>query len=57
MDFAVFEFKTRKLFIRFQSRERIQRVSIFFFFFVGGFKSLDLIIKCVYIIIGSCDVS
>ena len=38
MDFAVFEFKTRKFFISFQSRERIERVSIFFFFFLffGG---------------------
>ena len=52
-DFAVFEFKTRKLFISFQSRERMPRVSIFFSFFLfcggGGFKSLDLIIKCVYL--------
>ena len=31
-DFAVSEFKTTKLFISFQSRERIQRVSIFFLF-------------------------
>ena len=50
-DFTVSEFKTSKLIISFQSRERIQRVSMFFFLFFGGgwFKSVDLIIKCVYL--------
>ena len=33
MDFLVSEFKTNKLFVSFQSRERIQRVRMFFFFF------------------------
>ena len=33
MDFAVSDFKTTKFFISFQSRERIQRVSMFFSFF------------------------
>ena len=33
-DFAGFEFKTRKLIISFQSRERIQRLSMFFSFFL-----------------------
>ena len=39
VDFAVSEFKTTKLFISFHSRERIQRVSMFFLFsFLGGFN-------------------
>ena len=39
MDFAVSEFETIKLLISFQSRERIQRVSMFFLFsFFGGFN-------------------
>ena len=38
IDFVVSEFKTKKLFVSFQSRERIQRVSMFFLFsfFWGG---------------------
>ena len=48
MDFAVSEFKATKLFISVQSRERIQRVSMFFLG-GGGFKSVDLMIKCVYL--------
>ena len=52
-DFVVSEFKTKKLFVSFQSRERIQRVSMFFSFFLffwwGWFKSVDFIIKRVYL--------
>ena len=46
VDFAASEFKTTKLFISFQSREGIQKVSKVFSF-GGGVKSVDLIIKCV----------
>ena len=34
VDFLVSEFKTKELFVSFQSRERIQRVSMFFSFFL-----------------------
>ena len=33
VDFLVSEFKTNTLFVSFQSRERIQMVRMFFFFF------------------------